>query len=470
MFRTSGLILTLCSRTFRQYFVELLRILVLPYLLLIAFFICVAGIFAASETALLTAPKSRIRELMDGGSALARLVHQFQSDPENLLATVKVGFIISLSMASVIAGLYAINAVAPTFMLSNNPFLAEFSHAIAVGIVIVFFSLIAITVGELVPKSLTLRWPIRVALAVVVPLRFLSFIFRPAFWLVRLLSNLILKPFKDQTSFSESRISEEEFRLLLDEGKKTGVIDRTEHELISSIFEFTDTTAKEVMVPRTDIVGVSIDAPRERVLRIVMEEGYSRLPVYKGSTDNILGIIYTKDLISLLEHRDLILLQDIIRPAYFVPENKKISTLLRELQEKKQHMAVVIDEYGGTEGIITMEDIIEEIVGEIHDEYDEVVREVESSPDGSALVNGRITIRDFNEKFDVDVPEDVEYDTLSGFLCKVTGHIPEQNEEIAYRNLHFTIVKKSQRRLRQVKVRKLSDIDLPDDETGSRLS
>lgn len=431
----------------------------MPYLLLIALFILIAGIFAASETALLSARKTRIKELMDEGNVLARFVHQFQSNPESLLATVKVGFIISLSFASITGGLYALNIVAPFFRTSTVGVIRQYHNEIAVAIVVVIFSLLAITVGELVPKSLTLRSPVRVSLWVVLPLRILKSLFTPAIWFVHALSNLILKPFKDRTSFSESRISEEELKLMLEEGTKSGAIDRTEHELISSIFEFTDTTAKEVMVPRTDVVAVDLTTPREKLLKIVVEEGYSRLPVFNGSIDNIVGIIYTKDLISLLEHRDLIVLQDIIRPAYFVPESKKISQLMRDMQEQKLHIAVVIDEFGGTEGIITMEDIIEEIVGEIHDEYDEVLKEVEPWADGSALVHGRITIKDFNEKFAAELPEAIDYDTLNGFLHKITGRIPELDEEIRFHNFHFTIVKKTQRRIRQVKVRKLPDAE-----------
>ncbi|MGA9405870.1 MAG: CBS domain-containing protein, partial [Bacteroidota bacterium] len=156
------------------------------------------------------------------------------------------------------------------------------------------------------------------------------------------------------------KYSEDDVKQLLEEGKKSGVIDSTERELIESVLEFTDTTVKEIMVPRTDVIAVELSVPREKLIRVVIDEGYSRVPVYQGTIDNIVGIIYTKDLLSMFEHRDIILLQDIIRPPYFVPESKKISVLMRELQTKKQHMAVVIDEFGGTEGIITMEDILEE--------------------------------------------------------------------------------------------------------------
>jgi CBS domain containing-hemolysin-like protein len=210
------------------------------------------------------------------------------------------------------------------------------------------------------------------------------------------------------------------------------------------------------MVPRTEMLAIDIDTPRDRILRIVTEEGYSRVPIYKGSLDNIIGVVYTKDLITLLENRDLIILQDILRPPYFVPDAIKISKLMRDLQQKKIHMAIVVDEFGGTQGIITMEDILEEIVGEIHDEYDEVLKDVEQSADGSALVNGRIAIEVFNEKFEGGIPEDPEYETLNGFLAKHTGRLPEVQEEIRYGNLQFTVLKKSNRRIRLVKVRKVS--------------
>jgi CBS domain containing-hemolysin-like protein len=248
------------------------------------------------------------------------------------------------------------------------------------------------------------------------------------------------------------KYSEDDVKQFLEDGKRSGVIDSTERELIESVLEFTDTTVKEIMVPRTDVVAVELSVPRERLIRIVIDEGYSRVPVFQQSIDNIVGIIYTKDLLSMFEHRDVIILQDIVRPPYFVPESKKISMLLRELQTKKQHMAIVIDEFGGTEGIITMEDILEEIVGEIRDEYDEDHRDVETSVDGSVVVNAGMSIHDFNEKFQSSIPDDADYETLSGFLHKLTGRIPELNEEIAFENLSFGVVKKNERRIRQVKV------------------
>jgi putative hemolysin len=407
---------------------------------------------SASEAALMAAPKSSIKDLVEKGSKAAKIVQGFQMNPEQIIATTNVGFIISLIIASFLTGIVVLYDFAPYLATLEVSLLHDYGNIISIVIGVILLASFTIVFVELVPKSLALKFPTPTAVSIAYPFLWASKILKPIVVVLRGSSNLILIQFKDKTSFSEARVSEEEFKLLLEEGRKTGTIDKTEQELITSIFEFTDTAAKEVMIPRTDVVAISIDTQREKLINIVLEEGYSRLPVYSGSIDNIIGIVYTKDLISLLEHRDIIILQDILRPAYFVPETKKISQLMRELQQKNIHMAIVIDEFGGTEGIITMEDILEEIVGEIHDEYDEELKEVESSSDGSFLVNARINIADFNEKFSVEIPESNDYDTISGFLHKITGHIPELNEEINHHNIHFTIVKKSQRRLRQVKV------------------
>jgi CBS domain containing-hemolysin-like protein len=247
-------------------------------------------------------------------------------------------------------------------------------------------------------------------------------------------------------------LSEDELKQVIDASSLSGTIDKTEHELIKSVLQFSDITAKEIMVPRLDIVALDISMPRDVLVRKVIEEGYSRLPVYRGTIDHIIGVIYSKDLLSLLEHRSLIILQDIIRPAYFIPESKKISLLLREFQQNKVHIGIVVDEYGGTEGIVTIEDIVEEIVGDILDEYDETRKSVEQSSDGSVIVDAALSIADFNIQFRAQVPEAPDYETLAGYLQKITGKLPESNEEIKTENFTFTILTKSARRIRQVKV------------------
>jgi putative hemolysin len=417
--------------------------------------ILLAGFFSACEVAVLSTRKSRMQELADEGNRRASIILGFQTNPEQFLATIHVGIVFSLIFASGLGGLLAVDYLVPAFAGSAFLWVREARNGIALGCAALVIGFLVIVFGELVPKSLALRFAEPLSLTLAPALRLFTALFHYPGKFFTLTSNIVLLPFSDRTTFTESRISEEEFKLMLQEGTKTGVIDKTEQELIKSIFEFTDTTAKEVMIPRPDVVALNIDLRRESLLRVVLEEGYSRMPVYRETIDNILGVIYTKDLLGLLEHTNIIILQDIIRPAFFIPETKKISQLLRELQERKMHMAIVVDEFGGTEGIVTMEDVIEEIVGEIHDEYDEEIRDVEPRSDGSFHVNARMTIGDFNERFGSDVPEAPEYETISGFLHKRAGRIPDLNEEIRYNRLSFTIVKKSQRRIRVVRVKKL---------------
>jgi CBS domain containing-hemolysin-like protein len=250
----------------------------------------------------------------------------------------------------------------------------------------------------------------------------------------------------------QTTLSEDELKQVIDASSLSGTIDKTEHELIKSVLQFSDITAKEIMVPRLDIVALDISMSRDVLIRKVIEEGYSRLPVYKGTIDHIIGVIYSKDLLSLLEHRSLIILQDIVRPVHFIPESKKISLLLREFQQNKVHIGIVVDEYGGTEGIVTMEDIVEEIVGDILDEYDEIRKSVEQASDGSVIVDAALSIADFNVQFRAQLPEAPDYETLAGYLQKITGKLPDANEEIKTENFVFTILTKSARRIRQVKV------------------
>jgi CBS domain containing-hemolysin-like protein len=225
-----------------------------------------------------------------------------------------------------------------------------------------------------------------------------------------------------------------------------------ENQLLRNVFEFTDKTVREIMVPRTKVVALDINAPREKVIKIVLNEGYSRLPVYKDTIDNIIGIVYAKDLINYIEEPNLFVLHDLLRPAYFVPKTKKISELLKELQKNKIHIAIVVDEFGGFEGIVTLEDILEEIVGEIHDEYDKVEEEYKILNDGSIIVDAGMLVSDFNRKFNEDIPEDVDYGSLGGFVSKLAGRIPEEGEKIEFKNFVFEVLKKSKQRIVELKI------------------
>ena len=281
---------------------------------------------------------------------------------------------------------------------------------------------------------------------------------RMVYWFTRFLtfsSNLLLRPFKDRTSFSETRLLAEEIKHLLEEGVRHGTIAHSEHEIIENVLEINDTAAREVMVPRVDIKAISVDAAEDEVRKAV-DSLYSRLPVFGEGLDNIIGILHMKDLMRCLARQEPYQLSRLARPAYFVPESMKIGKILQEMQKRKTHMAIVVDEYGGTAGLLTMEDILEEIVGEIQD-VTEIPDEDEFMPlpDGSYLVSGSCGISDFNEFMQEGLPEADSYTSVAGFVIEQIGRFPEVGEKIVSGNLSFELVKRVRQKMVQFRVRRL---------------
>ncbi len=259
----------------------------------------------------------------------------------------------------------------------------------------------------------------------------------------------VIKLFEvNDTTHDRSNIIEE----ILDRKEETGEINVVERELLESVLKFNDKTVREVMIPRGDIVALNVDEPPRKILRRVSEEGYSRLPVFRGSIDNILGIIYAKDLLNMAEEGAAIVLQDMLRSPYYVPETKKISDLLREMQKNKVHLAVVVDEFGGTEGIITLEDVLEEIVGEIQDEYDESQQELARDETGAVHFSGLMRVERFNELLDAKIPEDDDYDTMAGFVQKLAGKLPQKGEIYGFEEMFFNVEDLARHRIKRLKV------------------
>jgi CBS domain containing-hemolysin-like protein len=272
-------------------------------------------------------------------------------------------------------------------------------------------------------------------------------------------SGLVLKIMRQDKISTSSGITEEEIVQIIAEGRKTGEFSKTEQELVASVFEFTDVTVHKAMTPRTDISAISVDWPTQKAVQFVTEESFSRYPVYKDSIDNVIGLIYVRDILNVIQHSDLTILEDILHEPFFVPDSKKIPELLRDFQRKQMHMAIVLDDFGGTAGLITLEDIIEEIVGEIQDEYDVEEMEYSRQADGSVIISSRMTIDDFNDLMGSELPEDAA-DTMGGFIYDYLGEIPSLNQVIEYEGLTFTVTKKTGHhidRLRAVRSRERSD-------------
>ena len=419
----------------------------------ILFLIIWSGLYSAAEIAIISIRKSRLQELAEQNNKKAKIVHDLLENHDDFFAIVQIGMTVLPSLASALAGVIAVKYIKPLFVIINVSWISNYAESISIFIVVVIVSYLTIIIGELVPKSLGALYSETLSLFFAKFILWQLKVLHPIIKFLSTSTKLFVKPLSKNRPIPNNNFTEDEFKLILEEGTKSGVIDKTEHDLISSIFQFTDTTAKEVMIPRTQVVAINIEDSQDDILKTVLEEGYSRLPVYQETIDNIVGIIYAKDFISLLENKSLIVLQDILRPVYFVPDTKKISQIMKDFQAKKNQIAIVLDEFGGFEGIVTMEDILEEIVGEIHDEYDEETKPFEISPTGELVVDGMLNVSDFNEKFEkFAIPEDEDYDTVGGFIIKFAGRIPEINEKIVYHYKTFTILKKDERRISLIKI------------------
>ena len=317
-----------------------------------------------------------------------------------------------------------------------------------------FITILHIVFGELAPKSIAIQRSVRTVMNIAVPLRFFYVVFGPFIWFLNGFANFILKSFGINTApGSEAHHSSEELQYLLEQGKETGALDSTEHELIQNVFDFNERVVKNIMVPRTKISGVEIDTDQDELLdTALITEGYSRMPVYEETIDKIVGIVHAKDILPLLAEKRVFELKDIIRKPYFIPETKKINDLMAELKQKRIQIAIVLDEFGGTAGMVTLEDIVEELVGDIQDEYDEEKPIVEKVNDNEFIVNALAPIYDVNSHLPHDLPEDGDYDTVSGWLGDIFGKIPDVGEQKESSGYNITVLRKSDQNIESVKL------------------
>ena len=424
-------------------------------IILVIFIVLFNAFFVAVEFSIVKVRSTQLESISDKENQRAKTARKIVANLDKYLSATQLGVTISSLALGWIGEPISANLLRPVFSLFNvtNP---QTIHTLALTFGFVTITYLHVIMGELAPKYIAIKYPKSVALYLSIPLNIFFVIFKPFIWVLNVSSRFIVRVLGVQSVTESDRFhSEEELRLLIAEGRQSGAIDQTEHQLIEKIFEFNDKQAQEIMVPRNHMVALNIEDSREEIFTIVTEEGFSRLPVYKDTIDNIIGVIYTKDLISAAEHRELITLMDIIRPAFFTTSTKQIGNLLKDMQRNKVHMAIVVDEHGGVEGLITIEDIVEEIVGEIQDEYDVEAAQVTTEKSGVYLVNPMISIEDFNKRFNSAIPEDTDYQTLNGFLQKVTGHIPEVYERVDFKGLSFIITKKTGNRILQLRVQKI---------------
>lgn len=419
-------------------------------LILILTLIVTHGLFAGSEIAIVALRRSRLKQLVDEGKESAKAVETLQEQPERFIATVQIGLTVVSATAAALGGAHLASEVQP--LIETVPILRPYSEGIALSSVVALVSGAMLVIGELVPKSLALRRAEPYALAVGRPLLAISFVMRPVVWLLTAISNLALKPFHDSTNFTETRHSSEELQALVEEAGETGSVDKRVGEIASRALEFGELTAADVMVSRNQIDAIPITAKPEDIKRIFLEEGHSRMPVYADSLDNIVGYVTSKDVLSMILENELIVLQDLIRPAHFVPETAAASQVLQDFQKKKTRIALVVDEHGVVAGLITLEDLVEELFGELFSEHDES-EELFKKDGTTAIVRGSASIRDLNRALSLELPEGDSWTTIAGLCSSLAGRIPTAGTKLALEDgTTIEVMEASPRQVRLVRV------------------
>jgi putative hemolysin len=400
--------------------------------------------FVAAEYALVTARRSRLVELAEGGMRRARIALRIMDSPVRFIGTVQLG----ITAFSILLGVVGEPIVASWID-------GSLSQGVAFLIAYAFVTYLHVTLGELVPKAIALERKEPTALWVALPIEAVYIIAYPIVWFFQASANAFTRLFGIQPApAGVIAHTEEDIRMIVAQAEETGEIQEEEREMLYKVFDFADKEAADVMVPRPEVVALSIDLPAEECLRAAMEAPFTRYPVYRGSLDEIVGVLHIRDLFREAKRVDGVSHVDVgalLRPVHVVPETKDLAALLRDFRRKKEHMAVVVDEYGAMQGIVTLEDLLEEIVGEIEDEFDLPDESVERLGDGRIRIDGTFPIDDFNEQFEVDLPLE-DYHTVGGFVFGLLGEAPEPEAEAEYDGLRFRVVDVEGSRIERLEV------------------
>jgi len=407
------------------------------------FLVSLNGFFVAAEFAIVKVRSSQLELKVNEGSRVAILSKHIVTHLDGYLAATQLG----ITLASLGLGWIGEPVVSKIIInimdlmgFAANP---ELAHQIALPVAFVIITILHIVFGELAPKSLAIQRSQKTTLFIAYPLQFFFIIFRPFIWILNGIANFILKIIGITTVHGSEIHSSEELKYLVQEGQKSGEIDDAEYKIIKNAFEFSEQTAKQVMVPRTQVFAFDINEFNNKTIDKIIEESYSRIPCFENNLDNITGIVYLKDILIAARKNEEFDIRSIVRTMHVVPETKSIGQLLNEFQIKHQQMALVVNEYGGTEGIITMEDILEELVGEIQDEYDNEIPFVEKVNEKTYNVLASASLDDINEFLPHPIKKDKQYETLAGYLIFKSGKIPSIKEKIAIDNYEFSILKRN---------------------------
>ncbi len=421
-------------------------------ILVILALVLVNAVFSGAEIAILSLRKTRLNQLLDERRGGARAVLSLRKHPERFLATVQVGITVVGASAAAFGGASLEEPAAELYR--SLGFGALWASRLGFGTVIAFVSYLSLVLGELVPKSLALRFSERYSLLVAPALNGLGALTRPLVWFLTASSNVILRLFGDKTSFTEARLSPEELQQMVEEASRAGQLDPQVGDIVSRAFDFTDLRAGAVMLPRARMIAARKTATAAEVLALIAEHGHARMPVYEDSLDKIIGYVVAKDVILWSQEPSLLVLTDIVRPAYFVPEGMRVTEVLKSMQKRRTQIAVVLDEHGGVAGLITMEDLMEELVGDIVSEHEAPPAAIALGPDGAAIVAGTTPIRDVNRALDIELPEGEGYSTMAGLCMHLAGWIPQKGARFACEDgTALEVIEASPRRVERVRVK-----------------
>lgn len=420
-------------------------------LILIVILTLVNAFFASAEMAIVSLNKNKIKLLEEKGNKKAKLLSNLIQEPTNFLSTIQVG----ITLAGFFSSAAAATGISEEFAVYLKGFNIPYSGQVSLVLVTLVLSYITLVFGELFPKRIALKKSEAIAMFSAKPIMYISKIANPFVKLLSGSTNLLVKLVGLNKDDLDEKVSKQEIKSFVEVGREHGVINQTETEMIKSIFEFDDKLAHEVMTPRTEVFMIDIEKPLSEYLDKLIEQRYSRVPVYDDDIDNIIGVLYMKDFFSEARKHGFenVDIRSILHPPHFVPETKKIDKLFKELQVSRKHMAVLIDEYGGFSGLLSIEDLIEEVMGNIDDEYDEDEPDIEKIDSNTFIISGMLSINNFNDYFNVDIKSE-NYDTMSGFIIETIGYIPKSVDEknIEYEHLVFKIKQIKEKRIEKIRI------------------
>lgn len=431
-------------------------------LFIITFLLLLNAFFVAAEFALVGVRKTRILQLSNEGNFDAKLALDAIKNIDRYIAAVQLGITISSLGIGWVGESTIARLIHPLFAFLPDSFESFTTHTVAITIAFALITVLHVVIGELMPKSIALQFPEGTTLFVAKPMYVVTRLFAPMIFLLNGLGNILLRMCRIEPASGHHMVhSTEELNMLIDASYKGGVLNEKETEMLQNVFKFSDLTAEQVMIPRPDMVCIPLDISQENLSKILLENQYTRYPVYGSDLDHIVGFLHIKDIYPIIAEHKKIELSSILREAFFIPETMTIDNLAVEFQKRRFQMAIVVDEFGGTSGLVTLEDVLEEIFGEVQDEFDEEEKDVKQTGENVYEICGKMRTDEFNEYFNVSLDDDEDVKTIGGYFVKKLGRIAKENDEVSDEFFTYRVVKTDSARVLKLRIERLIKAENP---------